>query len=83
MSFNNEQEWELPPSRPIAEEVFRWGTEKSNFLANGGVKNSDNDPMKWHGVKRASIFFLLPYWKVRAHSNCCFEKYGVMKRLLL
>ena len=50
--------------RPTCEEVFRWGTQRSSFLANGGLENSDDDPVKLHGVKRCSIFFLLPYWKV-------------------
>jgi len=64
MSFNNQQEWQLPPARPTGEEVLRWGTQRSNFLRDGGVENSDEDPVKLHGVKRCSIFFLLPYWKV-------------------
>ena len=60
-SFNNQQEWQLPPMRPTGVEVFRWGTERERFLANGGVENSDDDPVKLHSVKRCSIFFLLPY----------------------
>jgi len=76
-SFNGEQEWQLPPERPIGEEVLRWGTQRSEFLRNGGVENSDVDPVKLHGVKRRSIFFDLPYWKVRLNitlgsSNSCF-----------
>ena len=30
----------------------------------GGVENLDEDPVKLHGVKRCSILFDLPYWKV-------------------
>jgi len=63
-SFNREQEWQLPPQRPTGEEVLRWGSQRSDFLRNGGVENSDADPVKLHGVKRRSIFFDLPYWKV-------------------
>jgi len=63
-SFNNQQEWQLPPERLTGEEVCRWGTERSRFLRNGGVENADDDPVKLHGVKRCSVFFLLHYWKV-------------------
>jgi len=63
-AFNLNQEWQLPPQRPTGEEVLRWGCQRSQFLADGGVENSDCDPMKLHGVKRRSIFFDLPYWKV-------------------
>jgi len=55
-AFNNHQEWQLPPGRPIGEKVFRWGTQRSNFLAHGRVENLDEDPMKLHGVKHCSIF---------------------------
>jgi len=63
-SFNNQQEWQLPPARPTREEVFRWDTERLNFLRDGGAENLEDDPVKLYGVKRCSIFFLLLYWKV-------------------
>ena len=62
--FNNHQKWQLPPTRPTGEEVYSWGMQRERYLADGGVENSDDDPVKWHGVKRCNIFFLLPYWKV-------------------
>ena len=62
--FNNHQEWQLPPTRPTGEEVYTWVMQRERYLADGGVENLDDDPMKWHGVKRCNIFFLLPYWKV-------------------
>ena len=68
-AFNNQQEWQLAPDRPIREEVLRWSTERSDFLRNGGVENSDEDSVKLHGVKRQSIFNELCYWKVRI--LCC------------
>ena len=64
-AFNNHQEWRLPPEAPTGEEVLRWGTQRSQFLSDGGVENSNTDPVKLHGVKRRSILFDLPYWKVR------------------
>ena len=63
-SFNNHQEWQVGPDRPTGEEVLQWGTTRSIFLADGGVENSMGDPVKLHGVKRRSILFDLPYWKV-------------------
>ena len=63
-AFDMNEEWGLPPERPTGEEIFRWGAQRSQFLANGGVENSSEDPVKLHGVKRESIFFQLPYWKV-------------------
>lgn len=54
----------MAPERPTGEEILRWGTERSEFLRDGGVENSSEDPVKLHGVKRRSIFFDLPYWKV-------------------
>ena len=63
-AFNNHQEWRLSPEAPTGEEVLRWGTQRSDFLREGGVENSNMDPVKLHGVKRRSILFDLPYWKV-------------------
>jgi len=55
----------MGPARPTGEEVLDWGTARSTFLADGGVENSVADPVKLHGVKRRSILFDLPYWKVK------------------
>jgi hypothetical protein len=52
------------PDRPTCDEVLQWGTARSMFLADGGVENSMGDPVKLHSVKRRSILFDLPYWKV-------------------
>jgi hypothetical protein len=64
-AFNNLPELDMAPERPSGEEVLTWGTERSEFLAAGGHENSMEDPVKRHGVKRRSILFDLPYWKVR------------------
>ena len=63
-AFNNHPELDMAPERPSGEEVLTWGTERSAFLAGGGQENSIEDPVKRHGVKRRSIWFDLPYWKV-------------------
>jgi len=64
VAFNNHPEFDMAPERPSGEEVLSWGTERSAFLAGGGLENSMEDPVKRHGVKRRSIWFDLPYWKV-------------------
>ena len=81
-AFNNEVELQLPPSRASSEEVCHWGMQRQRYLDGGGIENGEEDPVKLHGVKRCSIFFLLPYWKVstnlplfqfRFPSNLCAE----------
>jgi hypothetical protein len=64
-AFNNHQEWQVAPDRPTGEEILQWGMARSNFIPDGGAENSAGDPVKLHGVKRRSIFFDLPYWKVQ------------------
>jgi predicted nucleic acid-binding Zn-ribbon protein len=63
-AFNNHQELDMAPERPSGEEVLQWGTERSEFLEAGGQENTLDDPVKRHGVKRRSLLFDLPYWKV-------------------
>lgn len=63
-AFNLNEEWNLPPERPAGEEVLRWGAKRSQFLVDGGIANSREDPVRLHGGKRRSIFFNLPYWQV-------------------
>jgi hypothetical protein len=63
-AFNNHPEWQMAPDRPTGEECLSWGTAWSTFIAGGGAENSNGNPVKLHDVKRRSIFFDLPYWKV-------------------
>jgi hypothetical protein len=35
------------------------------YLIEGGRENSKHDLVHVHGIKRKSILFELPYWKVR------------------
>jgi hypothetical protein len=63
-AFNNQEEWDGAPERPTGDEILQWGTERTEYLEGGGVENAGDDPVKYHGVKRRSILFDLPYWKV-------------------
>lgn len=55
-----------PPPLITGAEVIEWGAEREAFLKDGGTRNSPNDPVHRHGIKRVSVLFRLPYWKV-----CC------------
>ena len=67
-AFNNRSEHSRFPQRRTGVEIMRQGMERSQFLRNGGVEDSNDDPVKQHGVKRVSILYALPYWKVRPES---------------
>lgn len=64
-AFNNEQEMGSLPPRRTGQAILQQGRERAEWLRNGGNEDSAQDPVKTHGVKRASILFALPYWKVR------------------
>jgi hypothetical protein len=68
VAFDGGQELRPPPRRPSGAEILRRGKERQNYLAGGGEKDGVDDPVRIHGVKRLSVFFLLLYWKVRFRS---------------
>ena len=63
-AFNGAPEFNPPPGRPTGRDIMERGEERAAFLEFGGEVDDDDDPVKVHGVKRASILFELPYWKV-------------------
>lgn len=63
-AFNNNIEDGQRPRRRSGIEILEQGRGRASWLRGGGVEDSDGDPVKEHGVKRASILFALPYWKV-------------------
>ena len=63
-AFNNFPEWDMSPRRPTGAELLRWGIEREAFLREGGQDNSQDDPVKLHGVKRCSALYELPYWTI-------------------
>lgn len=64
-AFNNHPEYGDYPARRSGTGILEQGRKRAMWLRDGGVEDSDADPVKRHGVKRASIFYALPYWKVR------------------
>lgn len=63
-AFNGQTERMPQPKRQSGHEIYAKGLEREQYLHDGGIEESDNDPVKKHGVKRASIFYRLPYWAV-------------------
>lgn len=63
-TFNNATEELGSPRRRTGAEILEQGRERADFLRQGGVVDSDGDPVKRHRVKRTSILYALPYWKV-------------------
>lgn len=63
-AFNGHPEFHPPPLRPTGQQILERGEERAAFLEFGGEDKDDEDPVKIHGAKRASILFQLPYWKV-------------------
>ena len=70
-AFNGEAKHRPTPGKRTGSQIQADGRMRSEFLRNGGVEDSAADPVKLHGVKRASILFALPYWKVCGVHTLC------------
>jgi hypothetical protein len=62
--FNGAMENKPKPMAITIEEQLVYAAEYEAWKASRNIKGSANDPSKIHGVKRMSILFRLPYWKV-------------------
>jgi hypothetical protein len=62
--FNGQIENREMSSRVSVEEQVWYGEEYAAWKAAGNRDGGAGDPSKKHGVKRNSILFQLPYWKV-------------------
>ena len=60
-AFNGDVEHRVAPVRRTGERILEQGRQRAEYLWNGGSEDSADDPVKLHGVKRASILFALPY----------------------
>lgn len=63
-AFNGHTERMPQPKRQSGHEIYAKGLEREQYVHDGGIEESDHDPVKKHGVKRANIFYRLPYWAV-------------------
>ena len=73
--FNGSAEHGEAPTRRSGTEFMQQAADRTNWLRNGGVENSEGDPVKIHDVKRLSILFALPYWKVCAPAHCLHSRF--------
>jgi hypothetical protein len=62
--FNDWIETRGMPTRVSMEEQIRYGKEYAAWKAAGNRNGAASDLSKKHGVKRISILYTLPYWKV-------------------
>lgn len=82
-AFNGNQELRPPPERLFGDEILRMAEKREEYLRRGGTEDSENDPVKSHGVKSVSILFSLPYLSVSnnllpsTHDFVCFSMNAV------
>ncbi len=62
--FNGQIEHRPKPREVTVEDQIRHALECEAWKADGNRWGAAGDPSKIHGVKRLSILFRLPYWKV-------------------
>ena len=62
--FNGREETRGKPNTVTAEEQLHSANSYENWLRAGNKEGGVGDPSKTHGVKRKSILYKLPYWKV-------------------
>ena len=70
--FNGREEDREKPTAVTAEEQVQRANEYQKWLDEGNKEGATGDPSKVHGVKRRSILYNLPYWKVmnQSHIHC-------------
>lgn len=66
LRFNGLQDKGVSNSRMTGEDVLHFAKERDSYLASRGRVEGPDDPARTHGVKKLSILFSLPYWKVSA-----------------
>jgi hypothetical protein len=64
--FNGEVEYKIAPPRLSSEDILKYARERKEYLGRGGAPYKRKDLVHCTGVKRQSILYSLPYWKVSA-----------------
>ena len=68
--FNGALEHRGKPREVTVEEHMQYALEYEAWKQSGNRPGAAGDPSKLHGVKRLSILFRLPYWKVSVTVTC-------------
>ena len=63
------EEFEGKPPRMDATNYIRWAFLRAKYARFGGRLGGEGDPMLCSSVKRLSILFTLPYWKVHLQTS--------------
>jgi len=61
--FNGKEENREAPLEITSDYIIENGEKRMQFIENGGIRGSKNDPLYDSGVKRVCIFYKLPYFK--------------------
>ena len=64
--FRGQCEFRTAPPRLTADEVIHHANKRQMWLDSGGVPGSEDDPVHASGIKRLSVLYRLPYWRVSA-----------------
>ena len=67
--FRGEVELRGAPPRISGTEQIAYADHRQRWLDEGGVPGGAGDPVRQSSVKRRSVLFRLPYWKVSFHSE--------------
>ena len=59
--FRGQCEHRVAPPRLTGAEIKQCAEEREEFIRNGSVRGSEDDPVRRHGVKHLSSLFTLPY----------------------
>jgi hypothetical protein len=65
VDFRGREEHNACPPDITGEDILRWGLQREASYRNGPTTETPTDPVHLHGVKRVSVLFQVPYWKVR------------------
>jgi len=61
--FNGKEENREAPLAITSDYIIENGEKRMQFIENGGIRGSKNDPLYDSGVKRVCIFYKFPYFK--------------------
>ena len=64
VAFDGHAEEGETPRRPSSAEVKAMEEERDQHINGGGPRDGLHYPVRLHGMKHTSYFFVLPYWSI-------------------